>query len=327
VSARSIIVLFALGAVLVALGTTVVALAVGVGSGAGVVEVAAVQETPDVAALPDWVTTDFTTGEGNVHAVLFGTADHAVGKNRVSFAVVRRDDQSLVQAPKAFVSYGLGTWSKALETQAALQPIGPHTHAGRTTEPHDHPGATDVYVTTLRFPEAGRYWFVVQSEGREPPGVGVVDVGKRQATPAVGSHAIPSDNPTLADAPAKKITTARPPDIELLRHSVADSLRANAPFVVAFATPAHCQSRVCGPTVEVVDKVRMRLGKRNVRFIHIEIYSNNRPENGFNRWVREWRLPTEPWVFLVDRRGVIREKFEGALSVEELEAAVRRHLL
>ena len=41
----------------------------------------------------------------------------------------------------------------------------------------------------------------------------------------------------------------------------------------------------------------------------------------------EWRLPTEPFTFVVDRKGVIRTKFEGAFSAAELAravAAVRR---
>jgi len=283
-----------------------------------------VQETPDVQALPDWVAARISN-EQSIHGVLFGTADHGVGPNRISFVVVR-DDNSIVQAPKGDVYFGLKTWKKAVEAEATLVPLGPHTHPGRT-EPHDHPGGTDIYVTTVRFPEPGEYWFVVEPEGQGLPGAGILEVAKRQVTPAVGSRAIPSDNPTLADAPAKVITTARPPDTELLRYSVADSLRAHVPFVVVFATPALCQSRVCGPTVDAVDTVRKRLVGKGVRFIHIEVYKDNRPAKGFNRWLREWRLPTEPWVFLVDGKGVIRAKFEGGISADEIEAAVRKHLL
>jgi hypothetical protein len=39
--------------------------------------------------------------------------------------------------------------------------------------------------------------------------------------------------------------------------------------------------------------------------------------------MQEWRLPTEPWTFLVDARGVIATRLEGSVSVEELETAVR----
>ena len=70
--------------------------------------------------------------------------------------------------------------------------------------------------------------------------------------------------------------------------------------------------------------VRKRFAGKGVRFIHVEIYKGNDPANGVNRWVDEWKLPTEPFTFVVDRGGVIRTKLEGAFSVAELERAVRR---
>ena len=64
-----------------------------------------------------------------------------------------------------------------------------------------------------------------------------------------------------------------------------------------------------------------------MNFIHVEIYEGNDPKLGTNRWVTEWKLPTEPWIFLVGADGKIKAKFEGAVSERELEAAVREHLL
>jgi hypothetical protein len=96
--------------------------------------------------------------------------------------------------------------------------------------------------------------------------------------------------------------------------------------VVAFATPAYCQSRTCGPTVDVVDEVRKRFEDRGIRFIHVEIYKDNNPRKGQNQWVKQWHLPSEPWTFLVGSDGRIKEKFGGSVSLGELSAAIRRHL-
>ena len=41
-----------------------------------------------------------------------------------------------------------------------------------------------------------------------------------------------------------------------------------------------------------------------------------------NASVKAWRLPTEPFTYVVDRTGVIRTKLEGAYSVAELKRAV-----
>jgi hypothetical protein len=78
--------------------------------------------------------------------------------------------------------------------------------------------------------------------------------------------------------------------------------------------------------VDVVDAVRKRFEASDIRFIHVEIYKNNDPTKGFNRWVGQWHLPTEPWVFLVGRDGRIKTKFEGSVSIPELERAVRTYL-
>jgi hypothetical protein len=79
--------------------------------------------------------------------------------------------------------------------------------------------------------------------------------------------------------------------------------------------------------VDVVDRVRRDFRGSGVRFIHVEVYRDNDPARGVNRWMREWRLPSEPWVFVVGRDGRIRAKFEGSVSLRELREAVRRHLV
>ena len=57
------------------------------------------------------------------------------------------------------------------------------------------------------------------------------------------------------------------------------------------------------------------------------MYEHNDPSRGYNRWMREWGLQSEPWVFLVGRDGRIKAKFEGSLSASELRAAVESQLV
>ena len=294
----------------------------GVGQPPAVVETVEAAETAP-GALPDWME-PLLAQAGPEVALVFSTSDYGAGENRIGFLVVR-DDGELVQAPDATVYVAPEGSADPVEVAATLEPIGPHVDPPGAP-PHDHLDVTDIYVAHLELPEPGRYWVAVQPSGAEIQAVGTLDVRDRTLSPPVGSQAIASNNPTLDGAPAEEITTASPPDTELLRYSIADSLAAKAPFVVVFATPKFCQSRTCGPTVEVVDAVRREIGPR-VRFIHVEIYEDNDPQKGLNRWVEEWNLPSEPFTFLVDRHGVIRAKFEGSVSAAELEAAVREHLL
>jgi hypothetical protein len=280
-------------------------------------------ETTASAQLPGWVKSALGEKNGPDVAATMGSSDFAVGENRVVFLVVR-ENGALVQTPTATVRYA-AAGGEPRTARAVLESLGAKEKGGGEEEPGQF-DVTQVYVAHLETPREGRYWFVADPADESIQAVGTLDVAAHSRTPAVGSKAPASDNPTLADAPAKEITTADPPDTELLRYSIADSLEAHAPFVAVFATPEFCVSRVCGPTVEVVQKVAHEFGGSGIRFIHVEIYTDNDPSKGYNKWVRQWRLPTEPWVFLVDASGRIREKFEGAVSVRELEQAVREDL-
>jgi hypothetical protein len=72
--------------------------------------------------------------------------------------------------------------------------------------------------------------------------------------------------------------------------------------------------------------VQQQLRGSDVRFIHVEVYKDNDPTKGLNRWFTQWHLPSEPWIFLVGADGRIKAKFEASVSVDELAAAVRRYL-
>ncbi len=208
-----------------------------------------------------------------------------------------------------------------LETSARLEAVGV---PGGYEDDH---GVTHLYVANARIASAGTFWMLAEPVGGRIQALGNLVVKDESAAPAVGSKAFPSKTPTLGDAPIGQLTTRVPPDRELLRYSVAESLKAGKPFVVTFATPKFCSSRTCGPVVDVVDRVRRNLRDPDVRFIHVEIYERNEPALGVNEWVEEWQLPSEPFTFLVGRDGRIAAKFEGSVSVAELTAAVRRHLV
>ncbi len=140
--------------------------------------------------------------------------------------------------------------------------------------------------------------------------------------PDVGQRPPMVHTPTAADVSGdlSAIDTRIPPD-DMEEQDLADVL-GRKPVVLLFATPQFCQSRVCGPVVDEEEQVKSEFDDR-VAFIHMEIYKNNDPSKGVRSQVRAYRLPSEPWLFVIDRRGVIRTRIEGAWSVPELERAVR----
>jgi hypothetical protein len=302
-----------------------VAVAVGaalLGSSCGGGSSAASGETTTGAASSKQTLEQLWRAPGEDVAVVAGTSDHAVGTNRISFLVVDKQSQ-LIERPTArvWISRGLKQVPYAT-TVARLEPIG--VPGGDTAD------ASGIYVAKVVTPRAGRYWYMAEPVGgTKIQALGNMVVRAKSVAPAVGDRAISSKTPTLASTGGDlaALTTARHPDRALYQVSVARALAAHEPFVLAFATPQYCQSRTCGPVVDVVSAVRKRAGSKGVRFIHVEIYKDNDPAKGVNQWVSQWRLPTEPFTFVVDRRGIIRTKLEGAFSAAELEravAAVRR---
>jgi hypothetical protein len=257
-------------------------------------------------------------------ALVQGTSDYAVGPVRVTFLVIDSHAKAIDRA-RAHVWVAKSLDSRPLlSTEATLEPIGiPGTSEAAAG------GVSEIYVARFRLAQPGTYTILAQPDGAAIQGIANLKVATRPQAPAVGDRAVPSRTPTLASAhgDAALVTTASPPDRSLLRYSVAESLAAHSPFVLLFATPKYCQSRTCGPVVDVARAVQKRLAGTGVRFIHVEIYQDNNPAQGYNRWFKEWRLPSEPFVFLVGRDGRIKGRFEGSVSVGELSAAVRQDLL
>jgi hypothetical protein len=256
-------------------------------------------------------------------ALVPGTADYAPGEVRMSFLVIRGNGRP-VYRPRASVWVAPALDAKPLvRARAALENVG----VPGESEPAVG-DVTQIYVTRFRLARPGKYWIVVEPQGATIQGFRDFEVRAKPQAPAVGDRAIASRTPTVASTGGDfaALTTREPPDVALLKTSVAGALAAHQPFVVTFATPKFCASRTCGPVVDVVDAVRKRFAGRGIRFIHVEVYEDNDPSKGVNRWMKEWHLPSEPWTFLVGGDGVIRARFEGSISVGELAAAVRTHL-
>jgi len=256
---------------------------------------------------------------GEPVAIVPATTDYAPGKNRVSFLVLNSQSKP-IETKTARVWVARGLRQRPFETTTAkLIPIGV---PGGSKADFQH-----VYVATVTTPKPGKYWLLAQPVGGSYPiqAIGDMTVRAHTKAPAIGDRAIPSVNPTLKPGvKPSTITTAEPPDTALLKTTVAAALAAKRPFVVTFATPQFCQSRLCGPDVDIVESVAKRWQGSGVDFIHIEIYKDNDPAKGTNQWVDEWRLPSEPFTFVVDRNGIIRQRFEGAFSAGELQQAVKK---
>jgi len=142
--------------------------------------------------------------------------------------------------------------------------------------------------------------------------------------PGVGQAAPASHSPTIHDvADPATIDSGRPPD-DMHQLSIAQALQQHKPTLVVFASPAFCTSRVCGPEVHVIQGLEPAYRNR-LTFIHVEIYRDFVPDPSkrqLAQTVVDWRLQTEPWVFLIDANGIIQSRFEGPTASDEVKAAI-----
>jgi hypothetical protein len=185
--------------------------------------------------------------------------------------------------------------------------------------------ATSVYVADVPPLDAGEYRAaaVVRDDEDNLAATNfqtAINVAEQPKIPAEGEPAPSVHTPTLDDVSDVSEIDTRIPPSTMHTDDLADVL-GEKPVVLLFATPALCLSRVCGPVVDIAEQVKAQYGD-DATFIHMEIYEDNQynPKNPKLRpQVEAFSLPTEPWLFVIDKDGKIQTRIEGAFSVNELE--------
>jgi hypothetical protein len=270
------------------------------------------------------------------------------GENRFPFGVFELDRTQVPDAevalymakapapkPGGTKSGKKGAAAKAAEQALDAPAVGPFPAgieslvtdpAFRAKTTSDDPdAATVVYSTKLDFPSSGEWRIAaLVKEGGEIKGtlVGSTVVDEFSGVPRRGDEAPTIHTPTVDDAGGdlSEIDTRIPPDTQH-QDDYADVL-GKEPVVLLFATPQFCQSRVCGPVVDVAEQVKQDYGDE-AAFIHMEIFNDNDPGKGIRPQVRAFNLPGEPYLFAIDRQGRVSSVIEGAFGPEALDAAVK----
>jgi hypothetical protein len=185
--------------------------------------------------------------------------------------------------------------------------------------------AKSVYVVSkVDFDIDGPWLAVAMLKGKnglEASRVPSPTVGANPRIPEVGQRPPAITTLTAADVGGdlEKIDTRIPPD-QMHKVDFAEVL-GKKPIVLVFATPALCQSRVCGPVVDVAQQVADEYEPK-ADFIHQEVYVNNEPPE-IRPQLKEFGLETEPWTFLIGKEGKVKDRLEGAYGVAELEQAMK----
>jgi len=251
----------------------------------------------------------------------------------------------LVTAQGAVISGGAPqAWIATDRTSPALGPYAATWFAFAPASDFNDPSILrsalpGTYAMQVEPPKAGGYYVavVVESQGKKltwlgdpttkPPGGLFVTDGSIVAQ--VGTKAISVKTPVATTAAGlKKIDTRRPPD-DMHYISLDKALTNGKPTVVVFSTPYFCESRLCGPVTDETLLAFQKIGPRQANFIHVEEwppYLNPPPGNPQTNPAPAfvaWHFPSEPWVIVIDKQGIIRDRFEGPVTATQIEAALQ----
>jgi hypothetical protein len=263
---------------------------------------------------PALLTSEFVAGQDNRFAVGLLNAQRKLVKDakvHMKFFTVGADG-----ATGTLRGEGDGTFVE-------LNVAGAHTHD--TSPQNDVPDdSVAFYVANTPFDVAGK-WAVEISVAPNDGSRGTTidapfEVLAQARTPALGSVAPASRNDTTATNTNAASLCSRAPACPLHDKVIGDLVGKGRPLVVQFSTPAFCQTRFCGPVLEVLLNEVPKYQDR-IDFVHIEVWQDFQLQQ-YRPAMREWNLSTEPWTFFVGSDGKVKGKLESIFSDEELTSAL-----
>jgi hypothetical protein len=250
-----------------------------------------------------------------------------LGTNRFPFGVFTTGREQITNATVAlYAAPGRGVDGPAIGPfPARIEDLTTQPSFQAKTTADDPAAAQVAYVSDIPFDKPGPWEFaaLIKSGGSfqysllpSPNPVGdypMPQVG--QKTPVI--HTLTAGEVSNIS----QIDTRVPPD-DMHSDDFADVV-GKEPVVLLFATPALCQSRVCGPVTDIAEQVKQQYGDK-VAFIHQEIYNNNRINDGPRPQMTAFHQNTEPWAYVIDRTGKVSTVLQGPFSVQELQSAVQK---
>ncbi len=260
----------------------------------------------------------------------FATSVLTTGEHeRLAFGLLDQGT-TFVYAPTVVYLAKSGGTAKALGPYSAPADllVTDAAFRSKTAATEDSPFAA-VYGTSVPFEEPGTYDVLSVSKigGKDVAAGAQVEVVRKAADriPDVGEKPPAVETDTLASAggDVRSIDTRLPPGT--MHDASFKDVVGKKPTLLLFATPQLCQSRVCGPVVDIAEQLKRTYGDR-VQFIHQEVYVDNQVDKGLRPPLEAFNLRTEPWLFAVDAEGRITTRLEGSFGFNAVELAIKSAL-
>ncbi|HZQ26399.1 MAG TPA: hypothetical protein VFA94_01765 [Acidimicrobiales bacterium] len=178
------------------------------------------------------------------------------------------------------------------------------------------------YLVRHTFPKAGIYTVKATVAGKTLSAPLQVVDPSAATVPIPGSPLIRVATPTVAAAMGVNPICTRQPACPLHDVSLDAAMDAKTPIALLFATPALCQSRLCGPVLDSLLAQKDAFAGK-IRFLHSEIYTDLTGKT-LTQPVQAYHLESEPFLFLAGADGIVRERLDNAYDQVELADALHK---
>lgn len=185
---------------------------------------------------------------------------------------------------------------------------------------------TAYYPLIFEIPEPGTYQATTTVDGEElvPRAFSVVEPSAVDV-PQPGQPMIPVDTPTTADPRGVDPLCTRDPECDLHGETLTAVLDAGRPTALLIATPAYCQTAICGPVLDVLLSQQTEFPE--VSMVHAEVYKDpeavdNIADATLAPVVDAYHLGYEPALFLANSDGTIAVRLDTIFDESEVNEAL-----
>ena len=265
---------------------------------------------------------------GGSTEVGLATSVFTVGRQRLAFGMIDGQGQFVYGPTAVYVAPGPDEPAKGPFTAPADVLVTEGRYRSQQAAEESDPFAA-VYQSRVRFNQPGNWAVLAVTQTGNTyvaaPAQVQVRTEAQDPIPDVGEPAPKVETDTIESVKGnEELLDTRTPPSDMHRVSF-DEVIGEKPVALLFATPQLCQSRVCGPVTDIALQLKAEYGDR-MEFIHQEVYEENDPQQGLRPPLNEFRLPTEPWLFVVGADGRITARLEGSFGLDAFENAIQTAL-
>ncbi len=232
------------------------------------------------------------------------------GPQRFPFVLVATDGLPMTNEVPAQIEIEVLFGGETFSTETvAARGVGQFTPYYPLTFTPDEPG---VYVARTEFSDFDVEFLVVE-RGETP----LFQVG--EPLPAFTT-------PTFDDAAGvNPVCTRSPEPCPFHDITLADAISNGKPTAMLIATPAFCQTDVCGPNLEWL--IEVAAARTDINVIHAEVYAdferdNTSPIPSRAPMLEEWDIAFEPSLFVLNSSGTIVDARHFAFDRDEIAEAL-----